>query len=383
MRSSLLKFARAQMIGLTALSVVSGCSNVGPAKDLAPSTPTAQASTVRCARGLTRVELVGGIEDGFAALGSEPARIRPARLPNPYLEAITTAQSGIMQLRDYDEAGQDRLLIDHFDVPRGIVSGALIVSIQVGSGSDNDTIKLGNLDESDFPNDYNRVESFYYAVGKSAKTVDEKPKREVLVLPLDTLETSKRSRFKGNFIDYLNSTDRPDAIDFEVEDDTVVDVAILVLCQEPQVERGTSLAEFRAKIIAPNVSFLSCFSDKTQAPCNPFQGDQLCTAALPVACYKPGQNVPTGLTEAGFGEAYGAGGEIRMTRPVAGESLATLTDANQYCTSQFGAGWRVLDFHDGAGGAIVTYSAIPPKTRGLVNVREQPYANCWDRDKAR
>jgi hypothetical protein len=93
--------------------------------------------------------------------------------------------------------------------------------------------------------------------------------------------------------------------------------------------------------------------------------------------------VPTGLEKAGLGDAYGAGGEIRMTRPVAGKSLATLADANQYCSSQFGAGWRVLDYHDGAGGAVATYSAIAPKIRGLVNVRDQPYANCWDRGAAK
>jgi hypothetical protein len=388
MRSSQWQFARTLICGLTALSLVSACSKI--ASDATPTSSTAmeQASNVRCARGLNRIELVGGIEDGFAATGAEPARIRPARLPNAYLEAVAQAQSGPMLLRDYDEAGQDRTLIDHFDVPRGIVSGSLIVGIQTTAGSDNDNIKLGNLNENDFAEHYARVDSFYHTVGKyAAKPSDDAGKKSeqthILAIPLETLEANSRSLFKGDFLRYLNRADRSDSIDFEVEDDTRVDVAILVLCQEPQVARGTSFAEFRAKFIAPNTSFLSCFLDKTQAPCNPFQGDQLCTAALPVACYKPGQNVPTGLTEAGLGEAYGAGGEIRMTRPVPGKSLATLADANGYCVSQFGAGWRVLDYHDGAGGAIITNSAIPPKTRGLVNVRDQPYANCWDRGTAK
>ena len=362
---------------------MAACSNSTPMETAPPATAMEAADAVRCARGLTRIIMVGGAEDGFAATGAEPARIRPARLPNAYLETIATAQSGVMQLRDYDAVGQDRMLIDHFDVPRDIVSGAVVVRIRATGGSTNDGLRLGNLNERDFADGFGKSESFGYDFKKEAENVSAAQTGAVIVAPLETLTSNPRAQFKGNFIDYLNRTDRPDAVDFEVHDDTGVDVAILVLCQKPQVERGTSFTEYRSKFISPDVSFLSCFLDKTQAPCNPFEGDQICTAQMPVACYKPGTRTPGGLEKAGLGQGYSPGGEVRATTPVAASSFATRADADGYCTGQFGAGWRILEYHVGAGGAIATYSDIAPRTRLWVDVSDQRYGNCWDRDKPR
>ena len=369
--------------GLLMFLGLAACSNVAQTNNAKPATAMEQASAVRCGRGLTRVELIGGVEDGFAATGTEPARIRPARLPNAYLDAVAAAQSGAVQLRDYDEGGQDRILIDHFDVPRNIVSGAIVVRVRTTGGSANDGLKLGNLNERDFADGFGKSEGFGYSFKTEAENPDAGQTGAVVVIPLETLIPNPRAAFRGKFIDYLNRADRPDAVDFEVEDDTIVDVAILVLCQKPQVERGTSFSEYRSKFVEPDVSFLSCFLDKTQAPCNPFEGDQLCTAALPMACYKSGRRVPPGLDKAGLGEGYSPGGEVRASPPVAASSFATRTDADKYCAAQFGAGWQILEYHVGAGGAIATYSNIAPKSRVWIDVSDQRYANCWDRDKAR
>jgi hypothetical protein len=365
------------------LTIVTACNDIASDNATTRLTAIEQASAVRCARGLTRIELVGGIEDGFAATGTEPARIRPARLPNEYLEAVNAAQSGAVQLRDYDEVGQDKILIDHFEVPRDMVSGTIIVGLRTTDGSANDGLKLGNMNERDFADGFGKAESFGYSFTKEAEKPDAARAGAVVVVPVETLTPNPRAAFKGNFLDYLNRADRPDAIDFEVEDDTVVDVVILILCQKPQAERGASFREYRSKFAGPDVSFLSCFLDKTQAPCNPFEGDQLCTAALPMACYKPGKRVPPGLEIAGLGEGYSPGGEVRASPLVSASRFATRGDADKYCSSQFGAGWRILEYHDGAGGAIASYSDIAPKSRLWVDVSDQRYANCWDRDKER
>lgn len=366
-----------------ALVFVTACNNATPGQVATQLTATEQASAIRCDRGLSRTEIVGGVEDGFAANGSEPARIRAARLPNEYLDSVARAKSGAVQLRDYDEGGQDRILIDHFEVPRDIVSGAIIVGLRTTGGSANDGIRLGNLDERDFIDGFGRTDSFTYSLKQEAETPNAFAAGVVAVAPLETLKPNPRAKVKGNFIDFLNRADRPDAVDFEVDDDTTVDVAILVLCQKPQVERGTSFSEYRSKFAGADVSFLSCFLDKTQAPCNPFEGDQLCTAQLPMACYKPGNRVPPGLDKAGLGEGYSPGGEVRTTAPVAASSFAARTDADKYCSAQLGAGWQILEYHVGAGGAIASYSDIAPKARLWVDVSDQRYANCWDRNKAR
>ncbi len=348
-----------------------------------PKTVSENASAIRCDRGLTRIERAGGLEDGFAVTGGEPARIRPARLPNAYLDAIAAAPSGAVQLRDYDEVGQDRVLIDYFEVPRDIVSGAVVVRLRTTGGSANDGMRLGNMDERAFAAGFGKAESFTHRFDKVAANPDATTTGEIVSVPLEALIPNPRAGFKGSFIDFLNRADRPNAVDFEVDDDTAVDVAILVVCQRPQVARGTTFTEFRSKIAAPDVSFLSCFVDKTQAPCNPFEGDRLCTAPLPMACYKPGKRTPGGLEKAGLGQGYSPGGEIRATPPIAASSFATRGDADRYCTGRFGAGWRILEYHDGAGGAIATYSNIAPKARLWVDVSDQRYANCWDREKAR
>lgn len=370
-------------LALLTLSLGAACGIVTPAEIAKPGTATDQASAIRCERGLTRIELIGGVEDGFAANGTEPARIRPARLPNAYLETVAAAQSGAIQLREYDEGGQDKLLIDHFDVPRDIVSGAVVLRIRTTGGSANDGLKLGNLNELDFADGFSKTDPYSHTIKAEAETPDAAQSGTVMVVPLEALKENPRAGFKGNFIDFLNRADRPDAIDFEVDDDTAVDVAILVLCQKPQIARGTSMTEYRSKFAGADVSFLSCFLDKTQAPCNPFEGDQLCTAAMPVACYKPGSRVPAGLEAAGLGQGFSPGGEVRLTQPMAAGTLATRADADRLCSGQFGTAWRILEYHDGAGGAIATYSDIAPKTRAWIDVSDQRYANCWDRDKAR
>jgi hypothetical protein len=326
---------------------------------------------------------VGGVEDGFAATGTEPARIRPARLPNAYLDAVSKAQSGVLQLRDYDEAGQDKVLIDHFAVPRDIVSGAVVVRLRTTGGSDNDGFALGNLDAQDFSDSFGGSESFGYGLKQEAANPDAARAGTVVTVPFESLTPNPRAQFKGTFLDFLNRQDRPDAVDFEINDDTVVDVAMLILCQKPQVERGTSFVEFRSKFGGGDVSLLSCMLDKTQAPCNPFEGDQICTAALPMACYKPGGRAPPNLVKAGLGEGFSPGGEVRMTKPVAASGFAARADVDTYCTAQFGPGWQILEYHVGSGGAIASYSDIAPRTRAWVDVSDQRYANCWDRDKAR
>jgi hypothetical protein len=77
-----------------------------------------------------------------------------------------------------------------------------------------------------------------------------------------------------------------------------------------------------------------------------------------------------------------AGGVVATTQPIAGNTFAHSTDANAYCQSQFGPGWRAAEFHDGWGwnfqayGGTVSAPAVP-STRFWVHINDQPNANCW------
>ena len=76
-------------------------------------------------------------------------------------------------------------------------------------------------------------------------------------------------------------------------------------------------------------------------------------------------------------------GKVRASVPVRGDQFAHLGDANAFCQQRFGPEWRVLSYHEGGGGQVISRSKIVPLTRLLVNIRDQQYGNCWDRDLKR
>jgi hypothetical protein len=350
---------------------------------------TTYIETFKCGRGLNRIVLIGGREDGFDQSDDEPASINPARLPNPYLETIRDAQNGMMTLRDYDEGGQDKLFIDYFDVPRGIVS-AQIVLVQKPFGSQAyDGLKLGDLNNQKRTGNgdpFIGLPAFDFGFGNSRPAPIQNDKASgLLVLDLavpafisGSLNDGTSAPY-GTVLDYLNQTSRPDVLDIQIQDDTAIDFVALVMCQIPPVAKGTSFAEFSSKPAGPEISMLSCQSDKLQQPCNPFQGDQLCTSSLPLACYKPASE--PAITNPKVSSLRS--GEIRASRPIVGTQIADLESADAVCVREFGPGWRVLAYHDGASGGLTTLSNIAPKTRLWIDVRDQQYANCWDRDKPR
>jgi hypothetical protein len=350
---------------------------------------TAYIEAFKCARGLNRIVLMGGREDGFDQSNPEPTRINPTRLPNPYLETIRDAQSGMLTLRDYDEEGQDKVLIDYFDVPRGIVS-AQIVLVQKPFGSQTyDSLRFGdlnNLKQTPGADSYFGNPAFNFGFGKSgfAPLQDDKS-TGLLVLDMAIpafISASMNDGIKapfGSVLDYLNLASRPDVLDIQIHDDTAIDFVALVMCQIPPVAKGTSFVEFSTKPLGPEISMLSCQSDRNQQPCNPFQGDQLCTASLPLACYKPSSEpAPRNPKVPSL-----RSGEIRPSRPATGSQLPDLASANALCVAEFGEGWRVLAYHDGDSGSLSTISNILPKARLWIDVRDQQYANCWDRDEPR
>jgi hypothetical protein len=350
---------------------------------------TAYIDAFRCTRGLNRIVLVGGREDGFDQSNPEPARINPSRLPNPYLETIRDAQNGMLTLRDYDEGGQDKVLIDYFDVPRGIVS-AQIVLVQKPLGSQAyDSLRFGDLNNLKLvagADPYFGNPAFSFGFGKSGFVpLQDNKASGLLVLDLAIpafISASLNDGIKaqnGNVLDYLNQAARPDVLDIQIQDDTAIDFVALIMCQIPPVAKGTSFVEFSTKPAGPEISMLSCQGDKTQQPCNPFQGDQLCTASLPLACYKPSSAPAPTNTKL----PHLKSSEIRPSRSVVGTQIADLASADALCVNEFGEGWRVLAYHDGVAGAVVTQSNIAPKSRLWIDVRDQQYGNCWDRDKPR
>lgn len=355
---------------------------------LARQFPFTQAvESFTCAKGLTRVAEVRGAEDGFAPTGDEPARIDPRLLRNGQFADLASGSNSAIHARAYDEGGSDKQLVDHFMVPRGIVSGKLIMRIaRSGPGSDNDGLRIGDLDYLS----YNLSDRDVRSYGMDALWAGVGPDRLAdgsALLSLDFTQIWNRSvdpGKKANLADYLGLTGRIADVDLVLSDDTRVDALALLACQSPAEAKGVTFAESREKPLGEDVSWLSCNLDPTQRGCDPFNGDRLCSVPGPIACYRDGTNkAPPNIRTSGLDTTGFVDGEVRASVPVRADRFPHLGDANAFCQQQFGREWRVLSYHEGGGGQLISRSKVDPLTRLLVNIRDQQYGNCWDRDLKR
>ncbi|MFI1968322.1 hypothetical protein BLA24_13325 [Streptomyces cinnamoneus] len=121
------------------------------------------------------------------------------------------------------------------------------------------------------------------------------------------------------------------------------------------------------------------------SPSNPYQGDTPASAVLPVLCLKvDGSPVPDGITP-GFYTGW-AQGTVAASRPVRGSRLNSRNAADSVCQAEFGAGWRMAEFHDGhygpdlawtGGWTFWAYGSVPAGTRMWTAINDQR-ANPWD-----
>ncbi|MBC2876379.1 MULTISPECIES: hypothetical protein [Streptomyces] len=118
---------------------------------------------------------------------------------------------------------------------------------------------------------------------------------------------------------------------------------------------------------------------------NPYQGDTATTTALPLLCLKvDGRPVPAGITP-GFYAGW-ARGTVAATAPIRGSRLSSRAVADGVCANNFGAGWRMAEFHDGRYGTNLESSGgwsfwadgdVPAGTRFWTAINDQP-ANPWN-----
>lgn len=112
------------------------------------------------------------------------------------------------------------------------------------------------------------------------------------------------------------------------------------------------------------------------AGCNAYQGDTSCANALPILCLNP-DGAPNPGVATDFTNGW-ARGFVYLTAPVPGVALGSLANANAICAARFGPGYRMAEFHDGAGGwGWQAYGNIDGASRFWVYINDQN-ANCWN-----
>jgi len=120
---------------------------------------------------------------------------------------------------------------------------------------------------------------------------------------------------------------------------------------------------------------------------NPYTGDTAATASLPILCLNvTGAALPYGLTP-DFYNGW-VKGSLKLSPAIAGTQLTSRATADAYCSSNFGSGWRMAEFHDGWYGTSLTdasawhfwgnaLSSFPAGQRFRVAINDQT-ANPWN-----
>lgn len=114
--------------------------------------------------------------------------------------------------------------------------------------------------------------------------------------------------------------------------------------------------------------------------CNAYGGDTSCLLSRPILCIKVDHSPRPNYVATGsdFYDGW-AGGHIATTLPVSGFALYAPEVGDQYCLDNFGAGWRMAEFHDNriGGWGFRAYGDIDSDQHFWVRINDQP-ANCWD-----
>lgn len=114
--------------------------------------------------------------------------------------------------------------------------------------------------------------------------------------------------------------------------------------------------------------------------CNPYQGDTNCKNILPVLCVKNdgSPRPPYTATPSEFYDGW-LGGQITTTLPILGDALRSRSVGDKLCSSSFGSGWRMAEFHDNPSGGwgFRAYGNVRSSQHYWVAINDQP-ANCWN-----
>jgi hypothetical protein len=118
-------------------------------------------------------------------------------------------------------------------------------------------------------------------------------------------------------------------------------------------------------------------NDASELLCNPYQGDTLCDARLPLLCLL---DIDAPVPEGSYEITHWTGGVTSLSPPRRADEFETLAEANAFCAKSFGPDWRVASFHDGGGWALQSFGiAADRKISFWVDIRDQPDSTCWAR----
>lgn len=366
-----------------------------------PTTGAAVLNTFRCRYAETKRVVVRGVEDGFSPDGLEPSKLHP-RL------ALVAREAFALGPAPYDQTRGDGYVADYFEPPANTVDGIFVIGLKRIGEADNDTFQMGDL--------LNGLSGS----GVSPPTPETQRQLFVQLRLLATLTGWNRTgdiywarfedipfrAFEGaiigrpryrqssvhqNLLDYIRAGGDRRVVDVYVQDDTAVDFMAMAWCEAPDSHQGLTLAFLPATAVPFRdvVLFKDAGDAIPGARSNPYKGDIDCAQSLPLLCLRDRRApVPRRLVSPANTEnldenlaRHWSGGDLRLTRPVRGDAFETIGQADAFCRTAFGSGWRVADFHSGSSSLGISGYGDRPRavTRAWVDIKDQPYGVCWAR----
>ncbi len=325
----------------------------------------------KCHRVETKHIIIGGKEDGFSKEGDEAVAANEAQTYRFKKSSNATV------FRDYDEGGFDKQLVDKFNIPSKTAHGILVTRVRQISSLKNDHVSIGDLTA-----DYEKGNYGGVTVAGPVEGYKWRFDGELISVNLqDAVFPSRvnRPRDYDDLLAYIRgaqTTERATTpVYISIADDTIVDFIGFAVCEQPAENKGLTFTSIES--LAPeNGVALSCF-DENNIACNAYAGDMLCSAELPIACFKDGMAPMPNFPDPMF-ERHWSGGMTKLTPPIRGDAFTNADDVHEYCAGLFGEDWRAGSIHDSVNNYIISLGdPIPTGTKTWVDVKGERYGNCW------
>lgn len=338
----------------------------------------------QCKKAETKQIILGGVEDNYLVGGEEPIRQTDLHF---FVQERLGPKGALTVDRSYDEPGVDRFFLDSFQLPTNITSGVFVLRAASVSSETNDSFNIGDIsahwgDRNGHPMLFAKVDED--AAWENSNDIFAANLAEMAFMhrerPDGLARTAKAYSSLLTFIQGGEGATRK--VDVLLGDDHVVDFVGFAVCLPPIEEKGLTFMAFEHPA-NPQYLSMSCAGEDNVMVCNPHAGDTLCSAALPLACMKPGREpVASGFPQRNAEKEW-TGGRVAFTQPIEGQSIATSADAHAMCESEFGEGFRAATSQERARtSSYIAKGKAPPTGRAWVHSKTEKYANCWALDDA-
>jgi len=191
--------------------------------------------------------------------------------------------------------------------------------------------------------------------------------------------------------DYIRHSATPlQQVSVSIVEDTQVDFMGLALCLGPEEDMGMVYAlrdwdyygrtpDFNENTIPKDYTVIDIAIIDSK-PCHIYTGCYSCEKALPLACFEY-QDARISELPLTLNHMW-SGGEVRLTKPIAGNQFDTADDVHKFCRLSFGDRWRALSRHEASPHGRILTKLRSPLNSSLfwIDVKGNnggQHSNCW------